>query len=390
MNLDELISIIERLKNYIISEKYAGYDPYDVLSSPIFKLPILRNNRLIRFSSQQIFRRIPFNLRPLLGIKKEINPVTLGLCIQAYSYLSDIFKEKREFYKKEIGNCIDKLIELSSKGYSGYCWGYNFDWEARYAKISAYTPTIVATGIITNSLYEYYKFSKDKKVIEIIIDSTKFVLNDLKRTYNNGSFCFSYSPNDNQIVFNATMKAARLLAQAYNLNGDIILKNEAQKTIEFVLKYQKEDGSWTYSEGDKRNWVDNFHTAYVLDSLIVCNDIFENIYELQLKKGLKYYISTFFNEQGEAKYYSNNKYPIDSTAVAQSIITLLNTGYIELANKVVHYGIKNLWSKKNHFFYRKHKFFTDKTSYQRWSNAWMLVALSFLLLKNTSLNNDLD
>ena len=78
---------LQRLVNYIESQNYRGYDPYDALKSPLFRLPILKSNKLIRFGAQQLVKRSPLNLRPLLGIPKGYNPVTLGLCIQGYSNL---------------------------------------------------------------------------------------------------------------------------------------------------------------------------------------------------------------------------------------------------------------------------------------------------------------
>lgn len=375
---DSLSNILTNLEKYILREQYSGYDPYDGLSSPIFKLPILRSNKLIRFGFQQIFRRIPINLRPLLGIKKEENPVTFGLAIQAYTYLSAIFPGKKDFYKDQINYCIDKLEQLRSKGYSGSCWGYNFDWEARYAKIPAFTPTIVATGIISNGLYEYYKYSGDSRAKELILDSGKFVLNDLNRTYEGKNYCLSYSPNDEQVVFNASMKGARLLSQIYSISREESLKKEIFSIVDFVIRYQANEGYWTYSAGDARTWVDNFHTAYVLDALKVVNDIFKNKYIDEFNKGLSYYLKTFFCANGEIKYYSHKKYPIDATEVAQSIITLCNNKKLQLAKKVLNYGLKNLYSGKDYFYYRKYKLLKDKTSYMRWSNAWMFVGLSYL------------
>ncbi|MGC8859548.1 MAG: hypothetical protein ACP5P3_10655, partial [Ignavibacteria bacterium] len=114
--MDFIKEVICRLENHIVSENYAGYDPYDALSSPIFKLPILRSNKLVRFGVQQLFRRIPINLRPILKIKKAVNPVTLGLCIQAYGYLLKIFPEKYDYYISEINKLLNWLINLSSKG----------------------------------------------------------------------------------------------------------------------------------------------------------------------------------------------------------------------------------------------------------------------------------
>ncbi|MBL0340954.1 MAG: hypothetical protein IPP71_08505 [Bacteroidetes bacterium] len=78
----------KQLLAYIEKEQYRGYDPYDALLSPLFGLPVLNNNKLFRFGIQQLVKRSPINLRAILQIKKGINPVTLGLCIQGYTNLA--------------------------------------------------------------------------------------------------------------------------------------------------------------------------------------------------------------------------------------------------------------------------------------------------------------
>ena len=384
--MNELSSQIENavliLSKKIIEDNFRGYDPYDGLSSPIFSLPILKSNKLLRFGFQQIFRRIPINIRPLLGIKKEINPVTLGLCIQAFTYMSQIFTQNRQFYKVQIDNCLNGLVELKSSGYSGACWGYNFDWEARYAKIPAYFPTIVATGIIVNGLYEYYKFSRDLNVKSIILDSTNFVLNDLNRTIDGEDFCFSYSPSDKQVVFNATMKAARLLSQAYDISNDESYRTAAKRTVNFVMKHQSNEGYWVYSSNDDRAWIDNFHTAYVLDSLSsYINLTGDEEYMQGLKIGINFYKNTFFTPEFIPKYYSNKIFPIDSTAVAQSIITLLLFNDRSQAKNIIKWALENMINRDGSIVYRKHRFMRNNINYIRWSNAWFFLALSIFLIK---------
>ena len=144
-----------------MAENYRGYDPFDALLSPLFQLPVLRTNKLARFGAQQVVKRSPVNLRSLLAVPKGENPVTFGLCLQAFTALQQVFVQKAEHYRMQIAICLEQLEALQSKGYSGACWGYDFDWEARYAKIPAYTPTVVATGFITNALFEYYQTTGD-------------------------------------------------------------------------------------------------------------------------------------------------------------------------------------------------------------------------------------
>src|SRR5438034_1776040 len=77
-----------RTESYVFAEGFRGHDPYDALLSPIFRLPLLRSLKIPRLAAQQALRRLPVNIRPLLGIPRGLNPVTLGLAVEAYAYLA--------------------------------------------------------------------------------------------------------------------------------------------------------------------------------------------------------------------------------------------------------------------------------------------------------------
>jgi hypothetical protein len=398
-----------KLVNYIETQSHRGYDPYDALKSPLFSLPVLKNNHLIKFSAQQFVTRLPVNIRPLMAIPKGYNPVTLGLCIQGYSYLvqslvsrasgsnspleelalnevkggqGDVlsgseFQLQREKYLGKIHFLINELMKLIPSGFHGACWGYDFDWEARHATIPAYQPNIVATGIITNALYIAYKVTGNIECAELIKSSAGFVLNDLNKTYNGDTFVFSYSPFDNQQVFNASMKGVRLLAQAYDLTNDENLKTEAKRAAEFVVSKQRDDGSWGYSLSSEGGWTDNYHTGYVLDCLheysLICQD---REFDDQLSSGYKFYKYRFVERNGIPRFYAEQTYPVDCTSASQTIFTLNRFGDNELAHSVAAWMISNMQAGNGGFFYRKFRYFTVKTSFMRWSNAWMFAAMA--------------
>ena len=376
------VDSLNKLKSYIENQGYKGYDPYDALKSSFFKLPILKSNKLIRFGTQQLVKRLPFSIRPLLFVPKGYNPVTLGLSIQAYAYLFKAEPENQKAHSQKIDFLIKELVKLIPKGFSGACWGYDFDWEARHAKIPAYQPTVVATGIITNALFVAYQTTGNTEAANLIKSAVRFVINDLKRTYKGNSFCFSYSPFDKQQVFNASMKGARLLAQAYALEKNNEYKELAKQAVSFVNSYQKEDGSWGYSLANSGGWTDNYHTGYVLDCLDeyqkLCDD---KSFDKNLKKGYDFYINHFFTKEGAPKFYHNKLYPIDCTAAAQSILTTIRFGNIETAKRVADFMHKNMQKSNGSFKFRKFKHHTITTSFMRWSDAWMFPALSNLILE---------
>lgn len=370
---------LKNLKTYIEKEEYKGFDPYDALKSPLFKLPILKNNKLIRFGTQQLVKRLPFSIRPLLFVPKGYNPVTLGLSIQAYAYLYQSELKNKEEHFKKIEFLVNELKKLIPKGFNGACWGYDFDWEARHAKIPAYQPTVVATGIITNALFIAYQITGHQESGILVESAAEFVIKDLKRTYHGDKFCFSYSPFDQQQVFNASMKGVRILAQAHFLNKNQELKKIAKNATDFVVSHQKENGSWAYSLASSGGWTDNYHTGYVLD----CLDEYQKLtadyqWKDNIIKGYEFYINHFINEEGIPLFYHNETYPIDCTSASQTILTTLRFGDKESALKVAEWMIKNMQKKNGSFYFRKYKYYTIRTSFMRWSNAWMFASLSQL------------
>lgn len=408
--MDKLKDTLLRLDKFINDSHYHGYDPYDGLKSPLFRLPFLRSNKSIRFGFQQSVKRLPFNIRPLLAIPKGYNPVTLGLCLQGYLYMAQGMEQRaqssvhsaqsmvnigstKHISDPEQGDYLDKikfliseLKNLTSPGYSGACWGYDFPWEARYASIPAFQPNIVATGIITNALFKVYKIVGNPDCAGLIKSSAQFVLNDLNRTYDGDNFIFSYSPFDHQQVLNASMKAVRILAQAYSVTGDETLKQEAFKAVSFVASKQRPDGSWPYSLALIGDWTDNYHTGYILECMDeyarLCND---GRFDENIRKGFLFYRENFITDEGKPLFYAGKEWPVDCTAAAQSIITLCRFGDVETAEKVAMYTIRNMQSPEGGFYFRKYRYYTNKTIFMRWSNAWMFAALSELLFRISEL-----
>lgn len=380
------------LKSYCETQGFKGWDPYDGLNSRLFQsIPFVRNNRLARLAWIQFFKRSPVNFRVLTGVRNDYNSKGLGLFLHGYCNLYRI--EQKEAYLSKINFLADKLLELRSVGYSGNCWGYNFDWQARAFFQPKFTPTVVATTFAATALIEAYKITKEQKYLETAVGCRDFLLKDLNRTYDaDGDFSFSYSPLDQTQVFNASLLGSRLLSQIYTFTGVERLLEEAARSVRFCCKHQQDNGAWPYGTLPFHQWVDNFHTGYNLECIHAYQRISgDKSFEGYLDKGLKYYLNTFFTAGGIPKYYNDKIYPVDIHTTAQLIVTISELGqFVEnkiLTDRVLNWTINNMQDKKGFFYYQLKKGISSKIPYIRWAQAWMFYGMSVYLLEEHRLKN---
>ncbi|WP_346863269.1 hypothetical protein [uncultured Draconibacterium sp.] len=388
------------LKTYVEQESFKGWDPYDGLNSEVFQATPLKKWDLARLVWIQGFKRSPLNFRKLLLVPKEYNAKGIGLILTGYCNIYHVQQNTntREYGKQDeilekINFLADLLIELQSDGYSGACWGYNFDWQARRLFLfPKNTPTVVATNFAASGLFEAYEISGNTTYLNTALSSAQFVLKDLKRTPKKKGFLFSYSPLEgNNTVYNASLLGSRLLSLCYKYDPKQEYIDVAQASIEACIEAQNENGSWVYGELPVQNWIDSFHTGYNLDGLIAYQKATGDIsFENNIKIGFEFYIRNFFKDDGTPKYYHNQTYPIDIHCPAQLFVSLhrLNksTENMELEKKVMNWTLTNMQDSKGYFYYQLKKGLSSKISYMRWSNAFMFYAMSFYLL-NRSINH---
>jgi hypothetical protein len=365
-------------EGYVLEEGFRGYDPYDALTSPVFKAPGLRSSRIARRGAQQVLRRIPVNVRPFLGIRKGLSPVTLALVLQAWADLALADPAVQPRYAASAARLVSDLERLVSPGWSGACWGYEFDWETRDGGFPAGTPTVVATAFVTNGLVRAYEAFGFENAFALCESATEFVVNDLNRTIEpDGSFCWSYSPLDQMRVLNATAKGSRLLAQVYERTGREELREPAERSLRYVHSHQRPSGSWPYAVADPRTYVDNFHTGYVLDALAeYANRTGDTQFTEAADRGWRYYRERFFDEERIPKYLDTSRYPIDATACAQSLLTLTRYDDLDTAARVAEWVVRHMQRSDGSFVYRIHRRYVNRVPYMRWSTAWMLCGLA--------------
>jgi len=384
---------VQKLISYCERDNFKGWDPYDGLNSRVFKLTPFKHSRTARLIWIQLFKKLPLNLRKLFLIKKEYNPKGLALMIEGYCNLYQLciienkHADKSSHIKEKIIFLSDKLLEIKNKEFSGDCWGYNFDWQARKLFFfPKHTPTIVPTAFCVSALINSYKITNNKKYLKSAISANNFVKKDLLRTKNEFGLFMSYSHiSGNNTVINASLMSAKILLLNYQFTknkNDLLL---AKEIISSACRSQNNDGSWPYGLLKVQSWIDSFHTGYNLEILSLYSNISKDeSFKQNHKIGLKYYLDNFFDDKGRSKYYNDTLYPIDIHSPAQLPVTLYHSRKIKQHNKqllrVLNWTVKNMQNNEGSFDYQIYKFYRISIPYFRWSNAFMFYGLTFFML----------
>jgi hypothetical protein len=396
----------QMLDDWIEKEGFLGWDPHDALNSPVLR-GIARQNRFLGIALLQFLRRSPINLRRLLKVRKGYNPKAMGLFLK--NYADKFFSTHNVIHLRRVQFFSEWLLEHSTPGFAGPCWGYNFDWPNRGFFAPAGTPTVVNTAFIALSFLDAeaalncssnlsgsgtagsVQAEREQRpestvdALSVARGACEFILRDLNVLRASASqICFSYTPLDRRFVHNANLLGAWLLAAVYARTGEKVLAERAREAARFSVRCQRLDGSWPYGTATRDRWVDNFHTGYVLMSLKhIGRCLKTDEFEGATSKGYEFWKERMFLANSIPKYYPEKVYPIDVHCVAQAILTFLEFADCDpeatrRAWRLALWAVKHMQDPSGFFYYQVCRNYKNRTPYMRWSQAWVQRALTAL------------
>lgn len=375
---------IGRLSDWLEKNDYRGYDTFDGLNARYVR-PLTFETKTLRTVLQQGVRRFPINLRPLLGVRKSRSTKAMGFLARGFLRMYQATGDPRWSGKAE--NALSWLLEHQASGYSGACWGNHFDYQSRSFYLPKGVPTVVWTSLIGHAFLECYEVLNRGEYLEVAVSACEHICNDLERFPDEGTVCIGYIPAHvsapNKVVHNSNTLAASLLARVYAHTHNESYRSLAEQAIGYTAKYQQATGAWYYGERFNLHWVDNFHSAYVLDSFKLYNDFTGDCrFEGVVKKGYAYWKETFFLSDGTPRYYNHKTLPIDIQCCSQAIDTLVLFQHIDpdslaLATKIVEWTIDHMQDRSGYFYYRRYSSgLVNRTPTLHWGQATMLCALA--------------
>jgi rhamnogalacturonyl hydrolase YesR len=373
---------IEQLYQWLEANDYRGYDTFDGLNAR-FVRPLTFESKFLRTVLQQGVRRFPLNLRPVLGITKQHSSKGMGFLARGFMRLhkatgDPLWASKAEF-------ALQWLIDNRLPGYTGACWGNHFDYQSRGFYLPKNVPTIVWTSLIGHAFLDACDHFHKESYLEIARSACEHIVHDLGTFRDGDGICLSYIPIKDTQVHNASTLGASLLARVYSHGGNESYRQLAQKAMLYTAQHQRADASWYYAEKADSHWVDNFHTAYVLDCFkSYAQSTGDNSFDQNLTNGYEYWKKTFFLADGTPKYYDRKTLPLDIQCSSQAIDTLVffndrDPESLPLAIKVARWTITNMQDPTGYFYYRRYSpWLVNKTPTLHWGQATMLCALAGL------------
>jgi hypothetical protein len=302
---------------------------------------------------------------------------------------------------------LDELMKSRCPGFAEYCWGYPFDWVWRGGVIKQQTPLTTTTPYVYEAFLQVYEILEHisefrpltsdlrsldllgeyKQILESIARHAESDIKDF-RASETASSC-SYTPFDEGGVINAAAYRAFLLTSASQFFSRNDYWRIAERNVNFVLENQNPDGSWPYAVDGVRDFIDHFHTCFVMKALSKIHALTgHKACEGALARGVDYYLKNLFDQDGLPKPFSKAprltvyKRELYDCAECINLCLLLRDRFPQLETTLttVVEGILKDWIKPDGSFRsRRLCFGWDNVPMHRWGQAQMLRSLAFYL-----------
>ena len=349
---------------------WRGPDPYDGLFAR-WPAPLVAGPRR-RQAIVQLHARSPVDIRRLYGRRHHsLVPKAPALLGQAASRL---VAAREDNHLRELArDALETLCADTTCGADG--WGYPWDTQTRWSHYPGGSPNVVATAFSANALAEAAIILGEPKWRLRAERAAGWVASEL---FLPGAGYFAYHGHSDRLVHNANLLGAALVHE---------LAPEAPGVAEAVsiatartLDAQRPDGTWPYGEAAGLEWVDGFHTGYVLDSLCRLEGVDQRI-PAAIERGSRVYLSDFFDADGRARLWRRRRYPEDSHSAGTGLTVLTRLAERDLVpaetlGRVARYTLTHMVHRNGHAVFRRQRWGATRVFYTRWCDAPVALGLA--------------
>ena len=318
-------------------------------------------------------------------------PIADAHYAMGYAHLSQATGDDAH-YRRAV-HFLEVLEQTRCPGYERHGWGYPFDWVTRTGVMAAQTPLITTTPYVYEAFAAVHRIDGQQRWLDVMRSIAEHALLDIpeKRLAGNAATA-GYNPHDREGgVVNAGAYRAFLLMSAAVQFGRDDFRQAAQRNLEYVLQAQQADGSWPYATDGVRDFVDHFHTCFVLKALGKIEALGlpgqARLHDA-IDAGVRYYVQHLFDADGLPRPFAKAprltvyRHELYDYAECINLGTLLAGRSAELDARR-HSAVEDLlarWRKRDGSFRsRRLMFGWDNVPMHRWAQAQLFRSLALLL-----------
>jgi len=389
---------LDAVLQYAEAQDYRGFDKHDALNSPVLERLAL-GLPLLRLAITQLVMRAPVNPRPLLGVRKGVNPKGLSLFARAWLERSRLDGDPASLARGRA--ILDRLRGFACGYFPGIAWGYPYPWQDKGFFAPRHFPNRIVTCFCGEAFADAWDMAGDARDREAVAEVARFLIEAPGLLLDNGEGAWvTYVPvADNRwIVLDVSALTGAFLARAGRILEDAEYRTIGRKLIAYVAGKQTDEGAWHYAHPPRASHIrhDNYHTGFILDALLeygreTGDDSFLPAY----RRGLDFYAKRLFLPDGAPRWMSHRTYPHDVHGAAQGVLTFsrataIDPSYGERALRILGWAIENLYDPRGFFYYQKGRFRTKRFCLLRWANGWMSLAMATALGRILSMPQDAE
>ncbi|WP_152565096.1 hypothetical protein [Methylobacter sp. BBA5.1] len=321
--------------------------------------------------------------------KKQRFPIADAHYAMGFALLARLTGQQA-YYDRAV-HFLHVLEQTRSPGFSHFGWGYPFDWVTRTGVMATGTPLITTTPYVYEAFSYVHEIDGEDRWLEAMYSAAEHAANDITdREISVDVATAGYNPFDSEGgVINASAYRAFLLISAALQFGRDDYRRIAERNLNFVLESQQPDGSWYYSVDGVRDFVDHFHTCFVLKALVKIEQLTSHEgCRKAIKAGTDYYVRHLFDQNGLPKPFSRAprltvyRQELYDYAECINLGVLLKGQSAELDDRVqaaVNDLLDNWQKPDGSFRSRRLLLGWDDVPMHRWAQSQLFRSLCFML-----------
>jgi hypothetical protein len=323
-----------------------------------------------------------------LFYKRQRFPIADAHYAMGFAFLAKVTGDQQH-YRRAV-HFLEVLKTTRCQGYKNYSWGYPFDWETRLGTLKEGTPMVTTIPYVYEAFREVHRLDGDRKWLDIMESTAHHAAKDYRdfETSPTASTC-SYTPEPGNPggVINASAYRSFLLTQAGADFSRDDYRKIARRNLNFVIESQNADGSWYYSTDGARDFVDHFHTCFVLKALAKIERLTgDRECTRAIERGVAYYTQHLFDQQCLPLPFSRRprmtvyRRELYDYAECINLAVLLQGRFSQLDRILAIVSKLEGWHKPDGSFRARQLLMGwDNTPMHRWAQSQLFRSLCFLL-----------